>query len=460
MPTATGQNLVRNLSDGNSDGTTFGNSASDPISFYGATPVVQPAGNAQTALSRGAAAGVVATYCTSQVPVSAGVTANTTTEFVATVQTGTGGTMLIAAGDLLFLNNPTPQAGMGVGNIRVSASNTVGITFGNATSATVTPTSATLWPIVAIRGLGKVSATITPAAVASSTTAEQLFTVTGIQTGSLVQVMKPTSQTGLDIGGCRVAANNQVGITFINMTSASITPTSAESYTFTSLNGLDAVNNEVNYGFNVGTVSAVTTGLVVTGGSTALNNLATTDSIYGVYKPTAQAAASSGIPTAIISAANTLGLYFLSQATWTPTSGEVYGIKTHKIAPLAPLLLYTQTLAPTSVAAQTTAEQTFTVTGLPVSSVVWVNKPSVQPGLCILGCRVSAVNTLAINYCNISSSAIVPTKESYTIGSFQLSHPGAGNVVYQTASPVVNSLGNLTNALQSANLALGLIAGA
>jgi hypothetical protein len=460
MPTQTGQNLLRQLTDGSTDGTNLGNAAADPIGFYGATPIVQPSGNAQSAVSRGQQAGVVATYATTQSPVSAGVATITTSEFVATVQTGTGGTMLIATGDLLFFNPASSQAGLGYGNIRVSASNTVGINFNNITSATITPTASALYTVVAIRGLGKLTSSLVPAAVPASTTMEQQFTIPGIQVGSLVQVSKPTSQTGLDIGGCRAVSNNVIGITFVNVTSAAITPTSAETYTVTSLNGLDAVNNEIMYGFNVGSPGSETTGLVVSGGSTALNGLATTDSIYGIYKPTAQAAASAGIPFAVISAANTLALYYLSQATWTPTSGEVYGIKTARINPVAPLLLYSQQLAPVAVSATTTAEQTFTVSGLVASSAVWVNKPSFQPGLAICGVRVSAVNTLAITYLNTTSASITPTTEVYTIGNFQVPEPGAGNVVYQTAAPIVNSLGNLANASRSAMTSLGLIAGA
>jgi hypothetical protein len=61
-----------------------------------------------------------------------------------------------------------------------------------------------------------------------------------------------------------------------------------------------------------------------------------------------------------------------------------------------------------------------------------VNKPSAQTGLAIMGVRVSAASTLAINFCNFSASAIVPTTETYTIGNFQVPTPGNGNVVYQS----------------------------
>lgn len=42
---------VKQLSDGNPDGTTVGQSATDLISFYGATPLARPAGAAQAAVT-------------------------------------------------------------------------------------------------------------------------------------------------------------------------------------------------------------------------------------------------------------------------------------------------------------------------------------------------------------------------------------------------------------------------
>lgn len=80
-------------------------------------------------------------------------------------------------------------------------------------------------------GVRRYSATLSPAIVAANTTAEQLFTVTGVKVGDQVFVNKPTAQAGLGIVGERVSAANQVGITFSNNTAAGITPTAAEAYT-------------------------------------------------------------------------------------------------------------------------------------------------------------------------------------------------------------------------------------
>lgn len=55
---------VRQLSDANADGTCLGQSATDLIGFYGATPVARPAGAGQAAVtdsSGGTAATALAT---------------------------------------------------------------------------------------------------------------------------------------------------------------------------------------------------------------------------------------------------------------------------------------------------------------------------------------------------------------------------------------------------------------
>lgn len=70
---------------------------------------------------------------------------------------------------------------------------------------------------------------------------------------------------------------------------------------------------------------------------------------------------------------------------------------------------YDVTISPALVAANTSAEQTFTVSGLTTSDVVTVNKPTAQAGLGIVGARVSAANTLAITFGNFTAAGITPT---------------------------------------------------
>lgn len=87
-------------------------------------------------------------------------------------------------------------------------------------------------------------------------------------------------------------------------------------------------------------------------------------------------------------------------------------------------------LSPASVAANTSAEQTFTVAGLKLGDFVAVNKPTAQAGLGIVGCRASADNTLAITFANFTAGAIVPTAaETYRV-SYDRSESVQSGVVY------------------------------
>ena len=67
------------------------------------------------------------------------------------------------------------------------------------------------------------------------------------------------------------------------------------------------------------------------------------------------------------------------------------------------------TLSPVAIVLNTTAEQTFTVNGLLPGDFVSCNKPTSQAGLGIVGCRVSAANTLAITFSNNTGLSITPT---------------------------------------------------
>lgn len=66
--------------------------------------------------------------------------ANTSAEQTFTVPTPNG-----AAAGLVLINKPTAQAGLIVGEGRISAANQVGITFGNFTGAPITPTAAQIY---------------------------------------------------------------------------------------------------------------------------------------------------------------------------------------------------------------------------------------------------------------------------------------------------------------------------
>ena len=79
--------------------------------------------------------------------------------------------------------------------------------------------------------------------------------------------------------------------------------------------------------------------------------------------------------------------------------------------------VYKEILSPAQVAANTTAEQTFTVSGLLASDILLgVTKPSSDAGLGIAGARISADDTLAVTFVNATAGALTPTaSEDYLI---------------------------------------------
>ncbi len=81
----------------------------------------------------------------------------------------------------------------------------------------------------------KFQATLSPAIVATIVTAEQSFAVGpgDLNLSSVVNVTKPTHQSGGMPCHARVVSATNIGITFVNPTAAGVTPTAGEVYQFT-----------------------------------------------------------------------------------------------------------------------------------------------------------------------------------------------------------------------------------
>lgn len=445
-------------SAGNPPKATIFGPVSTSAAAGGASSGLQVFGGANAATARGQAAGIVATFATTATP--AAIATLTSAEVTLTPVIGTNPCVTITSTDILVLNKPTSQAGLGYGNVRYASATTVALSFNNITAGTLTPASG-IYGIVALRGLGAAGAnastiTITPASVASKTTAEQLFTVTGIRAGELLIVNKPTTDVGLDVVGCRVAGNNQIGITFANFTAAVLTPTATQSYTVQSIGGVDAMSPILMAQLAiVGTqavANATSAEVTLTSG-----NYGAQDMPMGVSKPTLQAGLIAG--SVRLASSTTVGVTFanVTSGTLTPTAGEIEAVSINRQNPAAPLVIYAPTLTPSSVAANTTAEQTFTVTGLIAGSPVWVNKPSNTPGIGIVGARVSAANTLAINFLNTTGASITPASEAYTVGNFQMPiDTTTGNSWIQPAAPAMTAAAILANALRANEVSLAI----
>jgi hypothetical protein len=76
-------------------------------------------------------------------------------------------------------------------------------------------------------------------------------------------------------------------------------------------------------------------------------------------------------------------------------------------------VVYTPVLSPAAVAANSSAVQTFTVNGLTTADIVTVNPVAALPaGLVVASCWVSAADTLAINFGNLTAGSLTPTASS------------------------------------------------
>lgn len=251
---------------------------------------------------------------------------------------------------------------------------------------------------------------ITPSAVVANTAAEQAITVTGVLATDMVALVKPTTQAGLVVGTARVSAADTVQLTLGNVTGSTITPTSTQVWAIIAIG------------------AALQTTAVLTPSSVASNTVSEQFfTVAGVSpgqqiivnKPTAQAGLI--ITNARASAANQVAIQFsnLTAATITPTAAQTYSFASASGFQPAPVMdVFNTTLTPVSVAANTSAEQTFTVAGLVANSKVLVTKPTVTTGLMLAGARISAANTLALNFANNTASAITPPAESYQVAYF------------------------------------------
>lgn len=335
---------ARQLSDGNSNGTTLGRNQSDPISFYNYEPVVQPGTNGFPART----SANLTIWATTQTLTA--VDPNTTGERAMTI-TGVLATDMVAV-----VNKPTAQAGLLIGTARVSAADTVRVTLGNDTAATITPTATQTYAVITLGAALTTTSALSPSSVGPNTTYEQFFSLSGVWPGQVIFVNKPTAQAGLIITNARAAGIDQVAIQFQNLTAATITPTAAETYTFGCAAGFQQA----------------------------------------------------------------------------PLMTEI-----------------SAALTPSSVAANTSAEQTFTVAGLVAGTEVAVTKPTVTTNLVLAGARVSAANTLAITFANNTASAIVPPAETYLVAYFPTSAPVAGS-----GTVIPAQKGNASSALHQLGLLL------
>lgn len=86
----------------------------------------------------------------------------------------------------------------------------------------------------------------------------------------------------------------------------------------------------------------------------------------------------------------------------TITRGNVIGMWTAAV-----------TFNPAAVNTITTAEQTVTVPGVKVGDLVFVNKPDHTTGVGMCSARVSAANTVAVQFVNPTAGSVNPNEGTY-----------------------------------------------
>lgn len=432
---------------------------------YAGGAVVQPNNPGTQAFGQlgGVQAGVIMKYqiAPSVNSDAANTTFNQTTSVSSMVQTS----MTFQTTSVYAVNKPAHQAGIGIAGVLSATSATIAINYMNVSSGAITPTQEANDVIEIKAGPLTTTAVLSPAAVLGNTTAEQVFTITGnvCLPGTIAIVNKPTAQAGLGYSQfARVVGVNQVGITFASA-STTVTPTAAETYSFAFLPQLNAYSPTLVYG--IPAAGAATAASSCIEATSSVTGILISDTVSGVSKPTNQV--STTVVGGRVSAANVISIMYINPfASATPVSSEVNLATIQRQQPLNPMMIYSQALATSAVAATTSVEVTTTVTGLVVSSSVLVTKPTCTPGLLVTNARVSAANTLAVQYMNMTTTSINIPSETYLIGNVQLQGPGLGNTttaglfVAQSYFPAAQQSMVLANALRTALVNLNLITGA
>jgi hypothetical protein len=151
-------------------------------------------------------------------------------------------------GQIVVGSKPTSQVGLGISGWRIPAPGQVAISFVNFTGSAITPSAGETYSFAAFNDMPPVSgwvqygATITTpgTSITSSSTSQVAIPLTGVASpDSVVGIQKPTTQSGLVIGGALISAttSNNIYVQFGNVSASGVTPTGAEIYVVTVAKG-------------------------------------------------------------------------------------------------------------------------------------------------------------------------------------------------------------------------------
>ena len=457
---------------GSSDGSFLGRSTSDTVGFYqdpyaltssgastATTTAAQRSGSVQAPVNTTTALSNLTVYAANFSTVS--VTSGTSAEQGAT-------TAQMASTSIIGVTKSTATTGVGLIGYRVSATSSLSLNFANVSTTAIVPASTDTYNILEFKaGTGLTTTVVSassPVAISASTTSEVSFTVPGALPGQLVFVNKPTTQAGLGIGNVRVSAVSTVAVQYVNAaTSGAITPTSSETYGFALVPNLSSISPVVMYTVPASVITASTAVSTIVETTTTTMNLLAGDVAISASKPSIQNVLSVA-NYRIISSSGVLAIAMVAGTTGAvPTTSEAWSVGVFRAPMNAPIQLYSAALNATSVPATTTIEQTTTITGLISGATVWVNKPTHTPSIGIVNARVSAANTLAVQYMNYASTATAVPAETYIVGATGVSSPtppSASSAAYtMSVDPADAQRVILTNEIRAALVGTNFIAG-
>lgn len=424
------------LDYGSPDGSKWGGSATDKLGFFDGTPQAQYAATAVQATTR---AGTIRLFV---VPASTGAHSYSSSA----EETMTASSLASDSCVVIARSSTTP--GIAIAGYRVSAADTFGVTMMNvSTGATIVPVSTQAYQMIEFKANGGMVTTVSwsPTAVAASTTAEQSVTVPGAMPGQMVVVNKPTQQTALGIANARVTAASTVAVAFANISSAAITPTASETYTFALVPTMHAVSPVVHYGVPATTVSAAIPVSSTVEQTTTLMNLNATDIFLAVSAPAYQVGRLFGDGNINSSGVLSISQGSFSSAAVTPTSSAAFNVAIYRPENRAPIQVYTTTFAGTTVPASTTVEYTSACTGLITSSIVFVNKLFHTANIGVANARVSAADTITVALFNTASTATVVPAGNYRVGATQRAPAwGIGASAYQSSAAIASTCATVT----------------
>lgn len=81
-----------------------------------------------------------------------------------------------------------------------------------------------------------------------------------------------------------------------------------------------------------------------------------------------------------------------------------------------------------AIGAATTVERTYTILGLLVGDIITINKPQLDAGLALVNARVSAADTLALQFANVTAGALSITASTYLVQVDRPAYPSVAQI--------------------------------